>query len=214
MFSFHVMGFRVDVKQGFLVRCAIYALLYLQARTPIWVIAMWLAMVFVSITLHELGHALASRRLKVPVYEVFLWQLGGMVRHASTTPKNSLLISLAGPGIELLVGLPALVVLWTVDLPYGPLYVFLRFWAYVNVFWALINLVPMFPLDGGNALSSYLTWRHMGPSRARRTVGQVGVLSGTVIALGGYAYDGGMFWLLFGAYLAYWNYQIWQQSSR
>ena len=213
MFRFRVFGFDVDVQQGFLVIAGIWLLFGLQRGEPLWVTAVAVAVLFVSITIHELGHALMCRRLKVPVYEVALHGLGGHVMHAQTRPQNQLLVSLAGPGIELAVGLPVLAAWMFVDIQHPFLRVFVFYWSYLNVFWALVNLVPMFPLDGGNALSAYLNWKHMGPTRARVRTSQVGMVSAVLLAAFGYAVLNDTFLLLFGAYFAYLNYQTYQRLS-
>lgn len=213
MFRFRVLGFDVDVQQGFLIIAGIWLLFGLQRQQPLWSITIAVLVLFVSITIHELGHALTCRRLGVPVYEVALHGLGGHVRHAPTKPRNQLLVSLAGPGIELLVGLPVLALWWFGDFEHPAIRVLLFYWSYLNVFWALVNLIPMFPLDGGNALTAYLSWRHMGPTRARTIVSQIGIASALALAGFGYLVLKDMFLLLFGAYFAYLNYQTYQRLS-
>ena len=209
---FNILGFDVDVQPSFLILMGIYLLFGLQRNQPMWTIASFCAIVFVSITIHELGHALMCRRLKIPVYEVALHGFGGHVRHAASRPKNNLAVSLAGPGIELVIGIPVLLFYWfgpTETYPYWAI-VLMDQWVWVNVGWALVNLLPMMPLDGGNALRSYLEWRHMGPSRAMKTASAVGMAFGGVFAAIG-LYLSSTIVLIIGAYSAYMNYQTWQR---
>ncbi len=208
--GFRVMGFDVEVRPGFLVLAGLHLLFGLQHREPAWSIASFIAVMFVSILVHELGHATMARRLRIPVYEVVLWGLGGYVRHAPSTPRNNLLVSLAGPGIELAMGLPVLALYLSVDLP-DPVRTVAWHWCWINVGWAVINLLPMFPLDGGNALSAYLAWKHTTAERARRLTAQIGVGVSAAVGAAGLLLLGSLFFALFGAYLASINYRTWRR---
>lgn len=210
--SFKILGFDVDVQQSFLFLMGIYLLMGLRNNDPLWSIASFMAVVFVSIVIHELGHATMARSLKIPVYEVALHGFGGHVRHGRSKPQNNLLVSLAGPGIELVVGIPVLLLYW-----YGPisqpiLRTVMFQWVFVNVAWALVNLLPMRPLDGGNALASFLEMRGRGPTSAAKITSVVGMVVAALFALVGLMLQQ-MFLPLMGAYVAWINYQSWQRLS-
>lgn len=119
------------------------------------VLLMWLACLFVSILVHEMGHALAARRFGWPP-EIVLYYFGGVAMYRPTgghTPSRSIFISFAGP----LAGFCL----------FGLLVVFERSWLeagrsfspltkytliqlkYINLWWGLVNLLPVLPLDGG-----------------------------------------------------------------
>ncbi|MEO0605827.1 MAG: site-2 protease family protein, partial [Myxococcota bacterium] len=102
--SFDVLGFRVNVQATFLILVGIYVLYGLEAGAPLFVLASFAAVVFVSIVWHELGHATVARYLKVPVGEIHLHGLGGHVTTARTDSRRQLMISLAGPFAGLALG--------------------------------------------------------------------------------------------------------------
>src|SRR5260370_14623700 len=143
-------------------------------------------MFFVSIVLHELGHAFRALREGVKIEGISLWLLGGVARFLGMFPSAGaeLRIAVAGPLVSV-----ALAVLFcflgAVGHPLGmavPLRGVLEYLAAINVLVVVFNLVPALPLDGGRILRSLL-WRRRGdfPSATRTAaiLGQgVGVLLG------------------------------------
>jgi Zn-dependent protease len=119
-------------------------------------IAMWIGVVFVSILIHEFGHAMAYRRFGVQP-SVVLHGFGGLTFGRSLPVRQDLAVSLAGPAAGLAVGLPALYAF--TKMPFISPVVDQLLWmvVFVNVFWSVLNLVPMLPLDGGNATNAVLT---------------------------------------------------------
>lgn len=207
---FQVLGFDVDVQPGFFMLLGVYLLFGLRDQDPLWQIASACAVVFVGILIHELGHASMARRFRLRVHEVALHGMGGhaMIGH-SGTPRQHMWVSLAGPGIGLVMGLPAVVVLNAVELSY-PLYVVLHQWAWVNAGWALFNLLPIRPWDGGNALAYGLEGRWRSERRALRVAASVGAPLGALVALYAFTTANG-FLFLFGAIGAWTNFQTLQQ---
>jgi stage IV sporulation protein FB len=100
---------------------------------------------------HEFAHALAARRLGLRVVDVTIWPLGGMARLAGLQdrPQAEAPVAAAGPLANLLLAAAA----W--PLP-GEL---ARGFAVVNLLLGAGNLVPLFPLDGGRILRSFLSRR-------------------------------------------------------
>lgn len=127
----------------------------------------WIVIVFVSILVHELGHALTARMFGSDV-AIELNGLGGLTRWAAPegelTPGRRALIAAAGSATGLLFG----GVVWLLARefgPYRPLVGFiLESIIYVNVFWGLLNWLPIRPLDGGHLLESLL--EKIAPARA------------------------------------------------
>jgi Zn-dependent protease/predicted transcriptional regulator len=141
-----------------------------------WGIALLAAVLFfLSVTLHELSHAVVGRRFGIPVRRITLFIFGGMA-HADNeppSPRAEFWMALAGPIMSL--ALAALTGVLGVALlgdglavyPYDPLGVLgdasplatLLLWlSPVNLVLGLFNLVPGFPLDGGRVLRSVLWW--------------------------------------------------------
>jgi Zn-dependent protease len=111
----------------------------------------WVVVVTLSILVHELGHAAALRGWGIPS-RIVLHGLGGLTMHATSPPSRwgRIAVSLAGPftGI-VLFGLPAVLLEDTVA-GQDPWHDIVRFVVWVNVGWAVVNLLPVLPLDGGN----------------------------------------------------------------
>jgi Zn-dependent protease len=134
-----------------------------------WQMAAWVVVVFVSVLVHELGHALVGRAFGGQP-EIQLQAFGGVTFprfRAPPGPGRQFLLSLAGPVFGLLLGAaayalvslsppaPGSIVAWTMN----------RF-IYVNVLWAVFNLLPILPLDGGNMLLAFLEGLRRRPSLA------------------------------------------------
>lgn len=152
--SFRLLGFPVTVDPGFLL----IALLLGAGRAdyPVGLI-IWVGVVFVSIVIHELGHAVAARAYGYDP-QIRLYAMGGLTiwRESRTpVPRQRLVVSLAGPVAGFLTG----GVVWALRdlLPLAdslPLRVLVGDLLWVNIGWGLLNLIPMFPLDGGQVMRS------------------------------------------------------------
>jgi len=212
--SFEVLGFRVDVQPGFLMLLGVYLLFQLQNQEPLTAIVSWAAVVFGSILVHELGHALVARRFGLRVGAIEIHGMGGNVTHGRTTPQRQLAISLAGPFAGLTLGALTMVfsnmiaVIAPQMLPSLSTVIGQVLW--VNVLWSIVNLLPMFPLDGGHALKAALTMTS-GEATAWKITGGVGLVLGIGAVLAGYQGFGGIFLIFIGGMVAWQNFQILQQ---
>ncbi len=121
---------------------------------------------FVGVLLHELGHALTARRYGYPIDSITLWLLGGIASFSELPEdwRQEFGIAIAGPIVSVLVGIASFLIVLvipdvlsgagatTVD---GAVFVF-SYLAVLNVFLAMFNLVPAFPMDGGRVLRALL----------------------------------------------------------
>lgn len=136
---------------------------------------------FVSILLHEFGHALVARRYGVNTESIDLWALGGVARldRESPSPKADGLIAIAGPAVSFILGAAT----------FGLAFVFdsrvLAWVGFVNLLLAVFNMLPGAPLDGGRVLRA-VRWAQTGNKyRAMRDAGNAGrVLGWGLAALG------------------------------
>ncbi len=154
---FSVLGFpvRIDTSALFI---GLFIGMQLGRNAP-----MILGVFFFSILLHELGHALAFRRFGASSF-ITIHGMGGTTASFNAqrlTDRQHILVSLAGPLSQLiLLGLPALAARYYFG-PYDQLGFFLRNMVFINVGWALVNLLPIYPLDGGQVLHRLLRVRNV-----------------------------------------------------
>lgn len=146
---------------------------------PVDVVFLWVMCLFVSILVHELGHALMAEAFGW-ASEIVLYWLGGLTfsnRNYLRTPWREIAVSLAGPFAGF--GMYGLTVAATQLLPshqelHRNVYITLIFLIQINLYWGLINLLPVWPLDGGQVCQSFLTWcRLRDPVRPTRYISVV-----------------------------------------
>jgi Zn-dependent protease len=143
---------------------------------------------FVSIALHELGHAIVARRNGVEVLGIDLWVFGGLAKLSrdSESPGEEFRIAAAGPAVTLLITILAAVGVavfshadWGDNLvgdvgDSSPLLALAAWLALVNFGLLVFNLVPAFPLDGGR-IARAIAWKVTGDRhRATRVAGRMG----------------------------------------
>ncbi|WP_432995558.1 M50 family metallopeptidase [Dactylosporangium sp. CA-233914] len=131
----------------------------------------------VSVLLHELGHAVTSRRSGIGVRGITLEMLGGYTEMEREAPRPGveLYVSLAGPVVSLVLGLLAAAA--AAVLPRGGIAETFAFQlALSNIVVAVFNALPGLPLDGGRALQA-LVWKATGDANTGRiAAGWVGRL--------------------------------------
>ena len=120
-------------------------------------IALWVVVVFVSVMIHELGHALTAKGFGYRP-DIQLYWLGGFTRPNSPKPLpwgQDVLVTLAGPAAGAALGLACGA---AADLPSLPAWLqsALVTFEIANFFWAALNLIPVPPLDGGHVSMAIL----------------------------------------------------------
>jgi Zn-dependent protease len=141
-----VFGIPVEIQATFFV---IVGLLGWAGSVPNLLI--WIGIAFASILLHELGHAVTARAFGSPT-SILIYGFGGLTSHQRISVKRDLLVTLAGPGAGLLAGAVLLLIDHAVGTVYGAPHVALVYALWINIAWSVINLLPVLPLDGGNAM--------------------------------------------------------------
>ncbi len=215
------------------------ALLLGSSSGGILSLLIWVLVVFVSVMVHELGHAFAMRRYGqssqivlhmtggATIPDQYAW--GGGYASIALTPNQEIIISLAGPfsgfflagltmasvallggsvGMGTLFGfipLPAMVAL-----PFGGslLNSFVLNLLWVNIFWGIFNLLPVYPLDGGNVTRYFLM--KADPHDGVRKSLWISVLVGGLAALGGFFLLRSIYMAVLFAMLAFQSYQYLQ----
>ena len=141
---------------------------------------------FVSLLLHELGHALQARRDGVEIEGITLWLFGGVAHFKGMFPSAGaeLRIAVAGPLVSLVLG-GLFVAVALVD-GLGSAVDGVAAWlGYINLILLVFNLLPALPLDGGRVFRSLLWLRSGDFTRATRIAADVGRGFGYLLIAGG-----------------------------
>jgi len=150
-----IFGIPVKIHPSFLFVCAVLA--YSRLSQPKLLIE-WLIVIFVSILVHELGHALVVRLFGMSP-QILLYSMGGLTSwtdEKGISHAKRVAISLAGPFAGFLFG--GIVFLSEYKFPdlfadqFGKQTFFDL--MFVNLGWGIFNLLPILPLDGGNVAYS------------------------------------------------------------
>jgi Zn-dependent protease len=182
----------VDVKVHILFVVFI-GLTLLQAGGAAGVHALHLALLFGSVLLHELGHVTGARWMGGDAREVILWPLGGLAPlRLPEGWKPELVATATGPAVNLLLAIVSALVLVfaggaedvrsALD-PFGPrsretaLTLLAGALFSINVLLLLFNILPAYPMDGGQLLRAGL-WPLLGWRRATLVATSLGVVVG------------------------------------
>ncbi|HEX8435561.1 M50 family metallopeptidase [Archangium sp.] len=122
----------------------------------------WVGVCFVSILIHELGHALVSMSLGSGWASIRLYSMGGLCYHQGLSRWRSVAVAAAGPLAGFLFGGIILAVNHLAPPRSLMTFVIFRDLMWVNFGWGIINLLPVPPLDGGHVAGGVL-----GPTRQR-----------------------------------------------
>ncbi len=167
---FSLLGFPVSVLPGYWLLTGLIGIGW--AGQSMGTAVLVITCVFVSILAHELGHALAARAFGLPA-QITFHMLGGATSFPTGVKLSrgrDILISLAGPGAGLLLGIVSLVLFQMYApqnllappspeavVPEVSLFVrALRWLTILNIAYSLLNLVPVIPFDGGRVLAAAL----------------------------------------------------------
>jgi Zn-dependent protease len=157
---------------------------------------------FLSILLHELGHAWVAIRNGIPILGIDLWMFGGVAKlgRESTSPGVEFRVAIAGPLVTLAIAgvcfLIGSAVSNSSDLlnssqfesdVTGSTTAVLGYLTSINVLLLAFNLIPAFPLDGGR-IARAIAWKVTGDrNRATRFAATLGRLGGyAMVGLGAY----------------------------
>jgi Zn-dependent protease len=147
---------------------------------------------FASVVVHELAHALTARRFGVQTSSIALFLFGGVatLEDEPPGPLADALVALAGPAMSAAIALAAFGAMHAVDgivpVRYADVAAsILAYVAFANAVLATFNLIPAYPMDGGRVLRALL-WRLRGDrDRATATAALVGIGFGLLFAAGG-----------------------------
>lgn len=230
--NFRLFGFPVRVHPFFWIACLIFGGGLWHPDHPERLLV-WVGVALVSFLVHELGHAVAFRAFGVGAH-VVLYALGGLAvpwDHVRGRGQR-VVVALAGPAAGF--ALAALVWASNQATPWADsndlasrLY---RQLMFINITWGVVNLLPVFPLDGGRVSQEVFVGLRGG--RGTRTALQLSVWTAAAVAVysllclanfpplidllvraNGWVPPGGIWTLVLFGVLAYQSYQLLQQLS-
>ena len=195
---FRIAGIRVYLHfTWFIIAAYVITMTRERYHEPISAAYAYLAL-FLIVLLHEFGHALACRSVGGRAEQIVLWPLGGVAFVSPPPRAGALLWSIvAGPLVNvalvpLLWFLVGLVGSGRVLANWPDAYLLVRDIALVNIWILIFNLLPIYPLDGGQIIRSLL-WFVVGRIRSLQIATGLGVAGSA--ALGAYAFYVGSMWL-------------------
>lgn len=172
-------------------------------------------LLFLCVTLHELGHSFQALRFGVPVKDITLWPFGGLaqIERMPEKPSQELRIAIAGPLVNLVIGFGLLLLSQLFQLQ-GWLAIDQLFQVLGDVSWqgllaylimanfalAIFNLIPAFPMDGGRVLRAVLAMRM---DHAKATRWAVGIGQTLAWGLGLWGFTSGSYTLILIAIFVY-----------
>jgi Zn-dependent protease len=227
---FDVSGHRVYMQPWFLLLIALFAFAPVSARADsafalVNNVLVWGPVLFGGILIHEFGHAAALKHFGNGGSTIVLQGFGGVTinqRRGHNPPNEAIIISLAGPAASLalafvsgamLMGLRSIGVLGSGLIgQFGSEFLWFMFGA--NLVWAVFNLIPINPLDGGHVVLHALRAKFGNRRKAMHytAIASLVVLGITIVAclaLG----IGGFLMVAIGIMLGMQNYQLLQQTG-
>lgn len=202
---------RLYVDVGFLILIAFFVAMNYDPQRGIQYALLWAPVVFVSVLLHELAHALLIAVFGYGASHVILGGMGGVtINKRRAKPWHEVLISIAGP-------LTSFAIAWVAataaerlpQVGHDPmLAALIPYLYYANIFWGKFNLVPVRPLDGGHAVHNFLRI-FLDERRAFAGAVWIGMIGGTAAAAYA-AYTGAIFIAMFLGWMVFENFRQWQ----
>jgi Zn-dependent protease/ATP-dependent Clp protease adapter protein ClpS len=199
----------------FLIPLILYAIpIGNKYGSPAWNVVEYLSL-FAIVLLHEFGHALACRQVGGRADTILLWPLGGVAFVSPPPRPGPVLWSIAaGPLVNVILipvtYLPLLVVFRGEHAP-SDFQEYFRHLAWINLCLLIFNVLPVYPLDGGQIVMALL-WFLIGRAHALMVVSILGMVGGGLFLLlavgltllsGGQAGLGGLMTILVALFLLY-----------
>ncbi|MDA7980334.1 MAG: site-2 protease family protein [Pirellulales bacterium] len=247
---FKLFGFPVRISPFFWLAAVVLGLYFAQSAPDemptsdrLGLLSIFVVSMFISILVHELGHAFLIRRSGWGS-RIILYHFGGlatlespdryvpMFNENESKPWRKIAISFAGPAAGfLLAGILIVILYLTVGITFeyssqqiigwrmpelknDRVYQIVHALLALNIFWGLMNLLPVYPLDGGQIARELFTLKNprKGIEYSLILSAAVGAVA-AVIALMWQGGDGVFFALMFGM-LAFGSYQTLQRYKQ
>ena len=167
MIRFSLFGIPVEIQPFFWISLIILGgATGADTAAEIFQMLLFVLAGFISILVHELGHALTAKAYGANT-AITLQAFGGYAAYSGVlmSRSKSFLITAAGPAIQIALGFAVLTLLRNLpEISENGLYFLVELMS-ISFFWAILNLLPVLPLDGGQMLNAAL-----GPARIKITL--------------------------------------------
>jgi len=223
---FSVFGHQIYLSPWFLLLIALFSFSGIEAgggAQAFGRVLIWAPVLMGGILFHEFGHAFALQGFGYGPSRIELQGFGGVtinLRRQQTPPGKSILISVAGPVASALLAVLSYGILLGLGDALSPA----SFWgeflwtmAAVNLFWAIFNMLPINPMDGGHIVLHALRW---GLKDARKAVRYSAISSLVFLGLAlaaalamGYAGIALLWLIMLGAMFGMQNWQMYQATK-
>lgn len=165
-----LLGFRIEISFTFLLLLGVILLTSGLSSGAAGVLGglLMVGVLFGSVLLHELGHAVVARHFGIPILGIELHFVGGAAKMAQPprTAREEIIVALAGPGVSFGVAAGA----YALSLASGASIFGLL--GLINLMLGAFNLLPALPMDGGRVLRALLSER-LGRLRATQVAASV-----------------------------------------
>jgi Zn-dependent protease len=211
---FRFAGIEVFLHFSWFLVAAIYISGYiLRYESPVWGVLEYIS-VFVIVLVHEFGHALACRQVGGIANRIVLWPLGGIAFVDPPRRPGAYLWSIAAGPLVNVILLPVLAFLSMMaqaSLPGSDVAVFFRDLNFLNAVLLGFNLLPVFPLDGGQIVRGLL-WFPFGEIRSLQISSVIGLIGGALLGIVGLM-AGSVWWAVLAFFLLSRAWYGWQQAK-
>ena len=211
---FHFAGIEVFLHFSWFLVAAIYISGYIRRyESPVWGVLEYIS-VFVIVLIHEFGHALACRQVGGIANRIVLWPLGGIAFVDPPRRPGAYLWSIAAGPLVNVILLPVLAfvsMMAQASLPGSDVAVFFRDLNFINAVLLGFNLLPIFPLDGGQIVRGLL-WFPFGEIRSLQISSVIGLVGGAILGIVGLM-AGSVWWAVLAFFLLSRAWYGWQQAK-
>ncbi len=210
---FKIWGHEIFMEPIFLALVAFFVFSGVKTSSDLMNGLLLAPILFFGLLWHELGHAITTKKFGYGDSQIVLQGMGAVAisrRPVNTPPKNAATIAVMGPVFSLSITLVFGLLYFFVPLPEGIWKEFCYKMALYNGVWAVFNLIPVNPLDGGHIMLAGFRSLFKNDRKAYLTTAYVSLAVLAVLALIASPYFGIM-GLFIAIMVGYSNVQIIQQ---
>ncbi len=210
MIQFSLFNIPVRVQPWFWITLALIGGAFrANSKEALFSMLLFMLAGFISILVHELGHALTAKYFGKRV-EIVLQAFGGYAAYSGGGPLSklqTLAITAAGPAIQILLGVAVMIPTESFDGLSEQGEKFFTILYVISFLWAILNLLPVLPMDGGRLMETIL-----GPHRIRLTL-KISIAVAILVAILGLKFTGSFLLPMFMGLMAYESYKALKEVS-